>query len=283
MPKVPPKADSRTLVDRFVDRVKNDRIGAVLVIAVLAIGALASLTDSARKLYEALPSFSKVQVAGEWKSDYTDFLGWGPEFMRLNLQEAAAGQLLGRVQFSGHAVSPMRAFEVLNAKLAGNKLTLSFQNGGGGKPDTLVGEVVGGELHLVFQREGRGGVPFTARLTPLATQLLDGRLGIMHDGKEFPDPASGCAQLLRQLTPAQTLKQSDPPDEYGNVHCVGTQSNGSAGFDMYDNDVKLRLICPPNARKTFQTSEKPVKEKACECDGQLIASGTKCISAPPAG
>lgn len=280
MPDVPPKTDGRTRVDRFVDRLKNHPVGAVLVIAVLGIGALASLTDAVRKLDAVLPSFAKVDLAGEWKSDYTDFLGWGPEFMRLNLQAAPAGRWLGTVRFSGHARSRMRGFEVLDATLSGNKVTLTFQNGSGGKPDTLVGELVGDELRLVFQREGRGGVPFTARRTPLATQLLDGRLAIVYDGKEFADTAAGCAQMLRQLTPPETLKQSDPPDEYGNVHCVGVGADGRPGFDMYQNDVQLKVVCPPNARLTFQTGNRPDRIKACECDGQMVASGERCVSAP---
>ena len=250
----------------------------MLVIAVLGIGTLASLTDSARKLWDAVPSLSKPQIAGEWKSDSTDFLGWGPEFMRMELQEATAGQILGTIQFSGNGHSRMRGFPVLDAKLNGKQLSVSFENGGGGnKPDTFVGELKGNQLELVFVREGKGGVPFIARRITRASQLLDGRLGITYHDKEFADPAAGCAQMLKERNPPELFKQAEAPDEYGNVHCVGKEVDGSAGFDMYDNDVKLRLICPANSRMTFRTSAKPAKEKTCECDGVLVATGAQCV------
>ena len=73
MPKATPKADSRTLVDQFLDRIKNNRVAAVVIIVCIGVGALASLTDSTRKLSEALSSFSKPGLAGEWTSDTAAF------------------------------------------------------------------------------------------------------------------------------------------------------------------------------------------------------------------
>jgi hypothetical protein len=174
MPKAPPKADSRTLVDQLLDRIKNNRVAAVIIVVCLAAGALASLTDSTKKLFDALSSFSKQDVAGEWASDTAEFYPIGPEVMRLRLREAAAGQVLGSVQFIGpqNASSP-REFEILEGKREGKKLSFSFDSGarlykgaeGKSFPlrETVMGEVAGSELRLVYQREGHGGVPVTAR------------------------------------------------------------------------------------------------------------------------
>ena len=76
----PQPADNRTLVDRLLDRIKNNRIFAAAMIAGLAIGGVASLTESAKKLADALPPFANVSVAGEWKSDQpaTFYSGGGP-------------------------------------------------------------------------------------------------------------------------------------------------------------------------------------------------------------
>ena len=48
----------------------------------------------------------------------------------------------------------------------------------------------------------------------------------------YPNEHAACSALLADLSPPQTLKQADPPDEYGNVHCVGKTSNGEDGFDI---------------------------------------------------
>ena len=100
MPKATPKADSRTLVDQFLDRIKNNRVAAVVIIVCIGVGALASLTDSTRKLSEALSSLYKPELAGEWTSDTAAFYPVGPEVMRLRLLETAGGQVLGSVRFS---------------------------------------------------------------------------------------------------------------------------------------------------------------------------------------
>jgi hypothetical protein len=174
MPKAPPKADGRTLVDQFLDRIKNNRVAAVIIIICVAVGALASLTDSTKKLSEALSSFSKSDLTGEWASDTAEFYPVGPEVLRLRLREAAGGQVLGSVQFSDpqNASSP-REFEILEGKREGRKLSISFDSGGrlyqGGEGksvalrETVTGEIAGSQLRLVYQREGHAGVPVNAR------------------------------------------------------------------------------------------------------------------------
>lgn len=285
MPEDSPKPDGRNLVDRFIDRIKNNRLAAVLIIAAIGIGALASLADSARKLSGLLPAMGAVHVAGEWKSGLTEFYPIGPEYIRLNLQEAAAGQILGAIKFGGNAERPPREFEIAEAKLAGTKLTLAFENGArmgaGGQAvpirHAITGELRGKELNLVFQREGHGGVPFTASRIAQASQLLDARLGFTYKGKEYAGHAAACKQLLHEMTPPQVYKQSDPPDEYGNVHCVGVQADGSEGFDMFQNDVRQSLICPPKSRITIKRKPQVDPVKGCECDGLLSVSGGQCL------
>jgi hypothetical protein len=276
--RIPKPSDSRTLVDRLLDRVKNNRVAAVVIIACLGIGALASLTDSTRKLTDALSSFTSKNVAGEWKSDAAAFYpSFGQEFMRLSLKEPMADQLVGSVQFSGNEEMRPRSFPILEGKRGGKSLTLSFDSGDRVR-ETVVGEIAGSELRLVYQRAGRGAVSATARRVDQATQLVDGRLGIFYKKKEYPDHRTACLQLLTELDPPQTYKQSEPPDEYGNVHCVGQRADGRAGFDQIQNGVRQQLICPPNSRRTLVDGETPKSTKGCECDGALIASGSVCVS-----
>jgi hypothetical protein len=286
MPEDSPKHDGRTVVDRFIDRIKNNRLAAALIIAALGIGALASLADSSRKLLDLLPAMGGVQAAGEWKSELAEFYPErGPEYMRLTLREAAAGQILGTVQFGGSADSEPRELEIVEAKLAGSKLMLAFESGtrmaAGGQAvplrHTIMGELRGKELNAVFQRDGHGGVPFTASRIARSGQLLDGRLGFIYKGKEYADHAAACAQMLSEMTPPQVYKHSDPPDEYGNVHCVGVQVDGSAGLDMFQNEVRQSLICPPRSRIAIRRKAQVDPVLGCECDGHLSVSGGQCL------
>lgn len=280
MPRVliPKPSDGRTLVDRLLDRIKNNRMAAIVIIACLGIGAMANLTDSTRKLTDALSSFTTKSVAGEWKSDAAAFYPFvGQEFMRLTLQEPMAEQLVGSIQFSGNEQTRPRSFPILEGKRDSKSLTLSFDSGDRVR-ETVVGELAGSELRLVYQRQGRGAVSATARRVVQATQLVDGRLGILYKTKEYPDHRTACLQLLKDLDPPQTYKQSDPPDEHGNVHCVGQQADGRDGFDMFQNRVQQGLICPPNSRSTLVEGQTPKPAKGCECDGDLIASGSRCVS-----
>ncbi|MDP9125151.1 MAG: hypothetical protein M3N82_11230 [Pseudomonadota bacterium] len=279
MPKVPIRKspDSRTLVDRLLDRVKNNRWAAAIIIACLGTGALASLTDSTRKLGEAFASFGNRSVAGQWKSDAAIFyLFSGSESMRLYLQQPTADQVIGSVQFSGGEQTP-RAFRILEGKRSGKSLTLSFE-GWDGNRETVTGEVAGNELRLVHHRQNDEDIPVVARRVDQATQLVDGRLGIVYKGTAYPDHRTACVQLLKDLDPPQTYKLSEVPDESGNVHCVGQHADGSKGFDMFQNDVQRQLICPARSRVTLiEGKARPTTTKGCECEGELAASGGQCV------
>jgi len=122
MPKVriPKPPDRRTLVDRLLDRIKNNRTAAVVIVACLGIGGIASLMDAARKLSDTVFSFTSQSVAGEWKSDAVAFYpAFAPEFMRLHLQEPTSEQLVGSVQSSGNAETQPRNFPLLEGKRSG--------------------------------------------------------------------------------------------------------------------------------------------------------------------
>lgn len=278
MPKVltPEPPDKRTVVDRLLDRIKNNRLAAAVIVACIGIGALASLTDSTRKLGDALSSFGSKSVAGEWKSDAVEVARFGPEFVRLTLREAAAGQLTGSVQFSGNEELRPRTFQIQEGKREGKSLTLSF-DGDYRTRSALVGALEGSELRLVHRVEGEGAVPLTARRIDPATQRIDGRLGIRYKNKEYPDHRAACALLLKELDPPQTYKLSEPPDEQGNVRCAGRHADGRDGFDQFGNAVKQQMICPANSRPALIDGKQPSSAKGCECDGALVASGAQCV------
>lgn len=279
MPKVPTRKprDSRTLVDRLLDRIKNNRIAAVIILAGLGIGGVASLTDSARKLGDALPSSGSQIVAGDWKSDEAAFYRFfGQEAVRLYLQQPTADQVTGIIQFGGSEQSEPRGFQIIDGKRAGKGLTLSF-DGSSGHRETLVGDLTGDELHLVHHFEGAAAVLITARRLAQLTQLVDGRFGIVYKRMEYPDPRAACVRLLKDLDPPQVYALSDKPDESGNVHCVGKQADGSKGFDQFGNEVQQQLICPAHSRFTLIGGKaSPRSTKGCECDGDLQASSSGC-------
>jgi len=58
--------DNWNLVDRFLNRVKNNRVTAVLIVIGVGLAALSSFTESLKKLSDALPTFSHAKVDGEW-------------------------------------------------------------------------------------------------------------------------------------------------------------------------------------------------------------------------
>jgi hypothetical protein len=275
-------SDSRTLVDRLLDRIKNNRIAAVLILACIGLGAAASLTDSTRKLAAAVSSLGgsgSTSVAGEWKSGVAAFYpSFGEEFMRLSLQEAAGDQIVGAIQFSGNEDIRPRSLPVVEGKRNGKTFTLVFDSGYR-VSETIVGELAGNELRLVYQWPGRGAVAATASRIDQAPQLLDGRYGILYKQTEYPEPRAACTEMLKELNPPQAYKLSEPPDEYGNVRCAGQMADGHDGFDQIQNEVRQKLICPANSRTTLVGGKKPAKtEKGCECDGAMVASGAQCVA-----
>jgi hypothetical protein len=273
-------SDSRTLVDRVLDRIKNNRIAAVLILACIGLGAAASLTDSTRKLAEVAASFSGgTSVAGEWKSGPAAFYpSFGEEFMRLSLQEAAGDQVVGSIQFSGNEDIRPRTFALAEGKRNGKLVTVVFDSGYRVQ-ETVVGELAGNELRIVYRWPGRIAVAATASRIEQAPQLLDGRYGILYNNTEYPEPRAACSQMLKELNPPQTYKLSEPPDEYGNVRCAGQMADGRDGFDQMQNEVQQKLICPANSRTTLVGGKRPAKtEKGCECDGERVASASQCVA-----
>jgi hypothetical protein len=272
-------SDSRTLVDRVLDRIKNNRIAAALVLACIGLGAAASLTDSTRTLAGVVASMKgSPSLAGEWKSGATAFYpSYGEEFMRLYLQEAAGDQVIGFIQFSGNDDVRPRRFPILEGRRNGNSVSLLFDSGYRVR-ETVSVEPAGTGLRLVYQWQGRAAVAAIAQPVVQATQLVEGRWGILYRKKEYPDPRSACTRLLQELDPPQFYKRSEAPDEYGNVHCAGKLDDGRDGFDMFQNDVQQQLICPEKSRATLVDGRKPAKTaKGCECDGELMASGAECV------
>lgn len=284
MPKVliPKPPDKRSGVDRLLDRIRNNRVAAVIIVAGIGVGALASLTDSVRKLGEALPTPFSMAASGEWKSDAAVFRpDVGPEFVRLYLAEPASDQIVGSVQFSGNQDEdvPPRAFP-LEGKRSGKSMTLTLP-GDGPSPPTLTGELAGSEFHLVYRHPNRGAVGATFHRIDQAAQLVDGHFAIVYKHREFPDHRSACTQLLRDDSPPQDYVTSEPPDEDGNVHCVGRHITGRWDFDMYQNAVQRRLVCPAYSQVTLIGGQALAKStRGCECEGTLAATAGKCPPHP---
>lgn len=164
--------DSRTRVDRILDRIKNNRIAALIIVAAIGLGGLAGLTDSLTRLSRLLPSLSSPDVSGEWHSTASAFYPIGPEIMVLRLQESVDGQVVGNLEFrtlQGEARS--RRFDVLDGKRVGKKLSFAFSSGAVlytpkesiTLKESVTGELVGQELRLLYVRQGHTGVPVTAR------------------------------------------------------------------------------------------------------------------------
>lgn len=94
------REDKRTRVDRILDRFKNNRVAAVFIVAAIVLAGVAGVTDSLRKLADALPALSSTpDLAGEWRSTPAAFYPVGPEIMVLRLREAVDDRLLGQVEF----------------------------------------------------------------------------------------------------------------------------------------------------------------------------------------
>ena len=278
MPKVQrptPPGDHRTRVDRFMDRVKNNPVAAVVIVLAIAVGALASLTDSVRKLTDLAASFGSAPMAGEWKSEAAVFSPYGEEFMRLTLKEPASGQVVGDVQFSGNAHLQPRSFPVLEGKRDGKVLTLVLDASERWR-ETMTGDLAGDHLRLVLQRQGQGAVATVAQRVPQRPQLVAGRLAIVYKGQEYPDHRTACTRMLQDRDPPQAYSLSEPPDPYGNVHCAGRLPDGSDGFNQFQNDVQQQLVCPAQSRPTLVDGKAPAPPQGCECDGNLVATRATC-------
>jgi hypothetical protein len=153
---------------------------AVVIVIVMGLGALAGLTESLKKLGDVLPSLSAQDVAGEWHTIPAEFYPIGPEVMVLRLQESMGNKVIGTIEFRTPPGEPRSdRFEVLDGKRDGKKLTLVFSTGAvlysgrSAEPkvlqESVTGEMANGELRLLYQREGHGGISVTARRMPVKT------------------------------------------------------------------------------------------------------------------
>jgi len=282
MPKIPVRkpSDTRSRVDRLLDRFRNNRFAALVIVAALGVGALASFTDSVRKLADALPSWHEASVTGEWKTDApaTFYFFKGPEFIRLKLQDAAGGQVVGSIQFGGSAQAEARTAPIADGKRNGKAVSFVLATGNG-LHESMSGELAGDTLRLVAHLEQRGDIALTAHRIAQSAQLVDGRTAIFYAHQEYPDHRAACTAMLAHLDPPQPYKLSEPPTEWGDVHCVGALPDGSTGFDQFENDVQLRLVCPADSRIALTDgTNRPKAAKGCECDGTRLAAGGKCAA-----
>jgi len=225
MPKIPVRkhSDTRSRVDRLLDRFRNNRFAALVIVAALGVGALASFTDSVRKLADALPSWHEASVTGEWKTDApaTFYFFKGPEFIRLKLQDAAGGQVVGSIQFGGSAQAEARTAPIADGKRNGKAVSFVLATGNG-LHESMSGELAGDTLRLVAHLEQRGDIALTAHRIAQSAQLVDGRTAIFYAHQEYPDHRAACTAMLAHLDPPQPYKLSEPPTEWGDVHPGGT-------------------------------------------------------------
>lgn len=282
MPRIPVRkpADRRSRVDRWLDRIRNNRFAALVIVAALGVGALASFTDSVRKLVDALPSTHGASLSGQWKSDdaATFYPFKGPEFIRLALQEAAGDQVVGTIQFGGSPQADARSAPLSEGRRNGKSISFVLDTGNGLR-ESMSGELAGDELRLVAHLEHRGDIAITAHRIAQSAQLVDGRTAIFYAHHEFPDHRAACTALLAHEDPPQAYRLSEPPDEWGNVHCAGVHADGSPGFDQFENDVQLRVVCPADSRVALTDGTlRPRAAKGCECDGTRLAANGKCVA-----
>ncbi|MEY2653396.1 MAG: hypothetical protein RLZZ524_423 [Pseudomonadota bacterium] len=289
----PDAPDARPLTDRLLARIRDNRIAAVLILASLAIGGLASLGESVRTLAAWLPgagsgSALSAGLAGPWKTTTAaDFREAGPEYLRLDLQDAPGGRVTGELQFSGNERLPARRLGLIDGQREGTRLSLRHDSGryliaSGGTTrvlsETLTGEIGPDELRLVFQVESRAPVALTARRVDPASQRVAGRLALVHEGRAFDDHRAACEQVLRSLTPPQTYVRSEPPTEAGDVRCVGARADGRVDFDMHDAGIRLTLLCPPDSRPLPGPEHQDRQTDRCECDADLQARAGACVA-----
>lgn len=282
MPKVPLRkpSDSRSGVDRLLDRFRNNRFAALVIVAALGVGGLASFTDSVRKLTDALPSWHEASVTGEWKSEEpaTFYVFKGPEFIRLKLQEAAGGQVVGSIQFGGSAQAQARSAPIAEGKRIGKAVSFVLATGNG-LHESMSGELAGDTLRLVAHLEQRGDIALTVHRIAQSAQLVDGRTAIFYEHQEYPDHRAACAAMLAHRDPPQAYKLSEPPTEWGDVHCAGTLPDGSAGFDQFENEVQVHVVCPADSRMALTDgTNRPKAAKGCECDGVRLPAGGRCVA-----
>lgn len=173
MTKPSPTPDKRTLVDRTLDRVKNNRVAAAVIVLCIALAGIASVTDSLKRLHQFMPAPSKLALDGQWKSEPFETYGSGPQSIVIQVKEITEGRIAGFVRFydsQGKPVSP--EYDILQGKRESNRITFSFVGGltrtpPDGGPSVHVAESFSGELlhndfNLIYERDGYTPISFVA-------------------------------------------------------------------------------------------------------------------------
>jgi hypothetical protein len=129
------------------------------------LAALASLTDSLKKLYPFLPTASKVALDGSWKSEPFELYGSSPQSLALEVKEVAEGKLAGFIRFYDSTEMPASPeYEILQGKRESNKVAFSIIGGMKRTPpsggplvavaESFSGEVSENDFKLVYERDG---------------------------------------------------------------------------------------------------------------------------------
>lgn len=174
--------DDRTLVDQTLDRVRNHRAAAALILAAVTLSALAGLTDAARRLGGLLPAPRPPSVAGAWATRPTGAFYGYERAIEFTLDTLGRGEVTGTVRVRG----PDGALAFREAGLAEGGQTddavrLRWRGniwllpgaGGPSQPvdETVRARVAGDTLRGVYQRDGHAPVPFVAyRTRPAGTE-----------------------------------------------------------------------------------------------------------------
>ena len=161
--------DRQSLVDRTIFRLKNNPVLAVVIIAGVVLGTLASFTDSFRKMLEVVKKFeSPVQVTGDWRSatlrqSDTDTRPW-QYYFKLN---AVGTSLFGTVYYIEPPDGPPEGagHGILNGKVDDNKLSFDYP-GGWSTPESFYGVISRDEIHFTYHREGSVAIDFIAKRVP---------------------------------------------------------------------------------------------------------------------
>jgi Tol biopolymer transport system component len=177
----PAKSDKRTRVDRMLDRVKNNPVIAVLLVFGIGLAALASFTDSIKKLLDVVPQITPLRIAnvtGAWMSVRPDPITTVKTILVFDFK-VDGGKLVGTIHHGYQQA-------LLNGKIEGDTITFDVDQEWeiGGKitveRQAYRGKVVGDKIQFVRTIAGSSPFEFTAvrrvpQPVPLAVRT-DGKL-----------------------------------------------------------------------------------------------------------
>src|SRR5262245_4210193 len=159
----PVASDKRTRVDRLRDHFQNNRLIAVLLIFGLGLAALASLTESIKKLLEDGPKLTPRRTAnftGVWRSVEPDHSTTVKTVLVVDFTSFGE-ELVGTI----HHGYPQA---LVSGKIADDNITFDLDQawGVGGKTiverQTYRGKLVGDTMQVVRTVAGGPSVAFTA-------------------------------------------------------------------------------------------------------------------------